>query len=489
VERESAQNGAPSSEDPAWRRYREALEDVAAARKALEARRGATGEDLRLPWERARDSLQLQQLDTLAAIEPLGLGYRVVGSQGVEMTLNRMRDARGDLTAELAVTRHGLHLYQARFNVTSGQARVSTARLLAAHPAGADMGGEVPDWRELLERACVGVLALQRAGTPVETVGDREPSAEPPTVIAPYLPDAASLLWAPQGAGKSTLAAAVVVTLETVAEVIPGWEPRREARCLVLDWEASADEWNDRIRRIAAGAGVEPPLVAYQRCRTALADQVEQLAEVIDRLRIGYLIVDSFEKAAGARSEGSTYEEKAERVFLALDRLARPSLLLDHVSGVDLRHGMGAVTPKSIGSTLKGAWARATYDLKRDPERSTDDRVELLMHNVKINQGRPLLPFEFAMLYEGERGPIRFERSALTSPALMASLPLADRMWRTLAGAGMALPVKDLADELGISQASIRALLSRDAKAASRRFIRLPDNSVALMAQGTSHAG
>lgn len=469
-------NGAePTYLDPRWRRYRAALEELAAARREVHE------SGLVLGFEQAAWAEHSRQFLAQVRVEPLGLGYQASATEGVGMTLTRLRESRGDLTAEIAVRRHGEHLLRQRLNLSSGQARLAVAKVLAAHPfGGAVAGSEAPDWREVLEQVSVQVLDAQGAGATVETIGNYEPMPEAPRVIDPYLPMGPTLLWGPQGSGKSTLAVAVVVTLEETAEVIPGWLPRIDARCLVLDWESSRDEWNDRIRRVAAGAGCDTPHVAYIRMRQPLADSVEQLAEVIDRQGIGFLVIDSFEKAAGARAEGSTYEEKAERVFLALDRLARPSLLLDHVAGDDLRGGLGRVVVKSIGSTLKGAWARATYDLKRDPDRSTDERVELLLHNVKINDGRPLLPYEFAIRYDGERGRIWFERSSLTSPELLASLPQAEQLRRVLLHGG-ARATKDLAEELGVTDKQVRAIVSRDH---GRRFVRLPDGTIGLTQRG-----
>lgn len=423
----------------------------------------------------AGDRELLRQVRSGVVVGPYGLGYLATAMGGVSMTLSRLRESRGDLTAELAVRRWNQHLYQARMSLTSGTHRVSTAKLLGSHPASdADI-----DWREILEQLCLRVLAQERAGEPVEHVGQADPQPAPPRVIEPYLPEAATLVWAPQGVGKSTFAAAVVVSLEQYVEVIPGWHPKLERRCLVLDWESSPSEWNDRLRAIAAGVDVDPPRVAYRRMRQPLADAVESIAEQRDRDQIGYLVVDSFEKAAGARADSGTYEEKAERLFLALDRIALPSLIIDHVAGEDFRGGPSKVHTKSIGSVLKGAWARATYDLKRDPDASTEGRTEMVLHNVKVNDAARQRPYEFALVYDSDRGHIRFERSSLTSPDLLASLPLGDRMLRHLvAGEQHSLPTKELAKQLDVSESSVRSVVKRDT-----RFTRLPDNSIAVVHQ------
>ena len=195
-------------------------------------------------------------------------------------------------------------------------------------------------------------------------------------------------------------------------------------------------------------------------------------------------MIDSVEKASGATAQGEGYDAKAERLFAALDRIGRPSLLIDHVTGEELRHGSGKVHPKSIGSVLKGAWARATYDLKRDPDASTDTTVQMLLTNVKTNAARRELPFEFAIEYSGDEhtGPIRFLRSALESPELLKTLPLADQLYRLLVRSG-AQTTKAIADELGVTPASVRVLLQRDGHREHPRFTRMPSRRSASLSR------
>lgn len=470
-------NGATafSSEwrSPEHKRFVLAVEETEAARRRLFEREQALDPAVE---EWARRTLWL------TAVWPEGLGYRAGAAEGVGMTVTRLRDVRGELTGELTVRRFGMHLLQQRFNLSSGQARLSTARTLAQHPFGGEGRSRGPvDWREVLEQLSLRILDLERAGEEFTRVGQAPPSSAPPRVIDPYLPDGPTLVWAPQGVGKSTLAAAIVVSLETFTEVIPGWSPTSEMRCLVLDWEASPVEWNDRIGRIAAGLDIEAPSVLYRRPRRPLADQVEAIAAECDREGVGFIVIDSVEKASGATSQGEGYDAKAERLFMALDRIGRPSLLVDHVTGEELRHGSGRVHPKSIGSVLKGAWARATYDLKRDPDASTDTTVQMLLTNVKTNAARREPPFEFAIEYAGDEhtGPIRFLRSRLESPELLQALPMADQLFRLLIRSG-AMPTKAIAEALGTTPATIRALLQRDGHRERPRFVRLPDNEIAV---------
>lgn len=372
----------------------------------------------------------------------------------------------------MTVIRHGSHLLRQRFNLSSGTTRSATAKLLKEASR-----ADAIDWRECLEMTCLAVLDLHRQGEPFDIVGHRPlTTTVERRLIDPYIPlNRASLFWAPGGAGKSTLARAIVVSVELFAEVIPGWHPRSETRCLVLDWEGDAAEWNDGLSRIAAGIGAEMRSVMYRRCRHPLDEQVEKLAEVIDRNNIGLLVVDSAEKAVGAGGGGETYEGRAQRLYDALDRLAVTAIVIDHVAGDDVRNGDSRVIRKAIGSTMKVNWARAAYDLKREVS-PLPGRVELVMHSAKINDGPRLPPYEFAIVYDGDNGPIRFERSATEAPELLRSLSQPEQMARALAAG--AKSTRDVAAALDVPESSVRTILTRDR---GRRFVRLPDNSIGLV--------
>lgn len=80
-------------------------------------------------------------------------------------------------------------------------------------------------------------------------------------MIHPQLP---CVLFGKGGAGKSTLAAAVAMSLQTGAELVPGWRPSVRAPVLILDFEAISRRWDWTIKALAAGAGIEPPGLAYR---------------------------------------------------------------------------------------------------------------------------------------------------------------------------------------------------------------------------------
>lgn len=416
----------------------------------------------------------------LPRVERVGLGYVASFERlGVELRFDRLRESRGDTSCELTVTRYGSHLLRQRFNLVSGPTRASTAKDLDGRPRPKDWTRV--DWREVLEMSSLAVLDLHRAGEPFHRVG-HEPLVDRSArrLIDPWLPlGKPTLIYAPAGAGKSTLGAALIVTLGLGIEVVPGCPPPTEpVRCLILDWESDRIEWNDRLAHIAAGVGATwtaDQAALYRACRAPLDEQVEQVAEVIARNRIGFVLVDSAEKAIGASSGAESYGDRAGRLYEAVDRLGVTSVILDHVSGEDMKRTDGRVIRKAIGSTMKGAWARAVYELKREREPDTvEKRVELVLHTAKINDAAPQRPFEFAIVYDDDA--IRFERANVTAPDLTEGLARPERMRRQLADGS--LSTKTLAERMEISEGQVRSILSKDR---GRRFKRMPGGLIVLL--------
>jgi hypothetical protein len=407
-------------------------------------------------------------------VERVGLGYRAAFPAGVDLKVDRLHESRGELSGELAVrwTRPTLatqdgHIYRGRFNLSGLTARGSAARFLNDRTRGA----EIP-WAELLERFCIGVLDAHRAGEAFQTVGQREPRPAPGRLLDPILPaDAATLLYGPGGSGKSTLAAAIALSVQTGREIVPGWKPL-SSPVLVLDWEASADEWNDRLAALSAGNCIDPPAIHYRRMEGSLAERVEELASFVTEYLIGLIIVDSVGMASGSSRDGSDANESALRLFAALRAIGATSLLVDHVAGAEL--DKSAAIGKAYGSVYKMNLARAAYELRRESEGS-QERTELVLRQAKINDQGKLPAIALAVVYEP--GRIRFETTRATAPELipMASTG-ADRIASLLATGSMFAPA--IADHLGLTQETVRALLSRYR---TKRFIKLQDGSWGLV--------
>lgn len=395
-----------------------------------------------------------------------GLGYVLrVPEVMTELGVDRLSRSRGETHGELNVlcgmpaTRSADgHIHQARFNLTSTTARTAVAKVLAARSNAADI-----DWLDLLEDLCRRVLAAERAGDPVSKVGALPMELRESYRLDPVLPqDQVTILYADGGTGKSTLACAIAVSVETGVAVIAGWIPRR-ARVLYLDWEAGRASINRRVRGIALGAHI-PELVTLDhmdcRRRGPLPGFAEDVARLVDRERYGLVVVDSIGMASGTSSDGADANETAVRLFGAFGYLGTTVLAIDHVNKADADD----VTKKSrpYGSVYKANLARATYELRRSPQSST-----LGVYHTKANDSALQPPVSLAIEY-GDDGSITYTREEALPIELTTSLPLHDRIAALLAEEH--LTAEQIADELLVKANVVRSILSRH----SRRFNRLP---------------
>ena len=399
-----------------------------------------------------------------------GLGYLLASDPGEdprwEVGVSHLRASGGELRGELRVLVNGRHVSAGTFNLSSLSTRATTARLLAARSPG------LP-WAEILERICVSVLATEGAGEPAEVIGRRREVTGEARLLPPMLPAALpSVLFAPGGAGKTTLAAAIATSVSTGSEVIPGWSPSVARPVVVLDWESTSSDWSNLLAAIAEGAKIEPPKIAYLGCSRPLADDIERVAELVTGLGAGLAIVDSVGLALGMGREVGDPADAVLRLHQALRHLRVTSLLVDHVTGADIGQGVTGAS-KPYGSVYKINAARDVWELRREQE-PQDGVAEILLVNTKTNLAAKHSPIGLRVVYRD--GAIRFETGEVTAPELEARMKTAHRMRRLLASG--ATTTRALSSELGVPEPSIRSALQRHPEV----FTRLADGRIGLKA-------
>ena len=342
--------------------------------------------------------------------EKLGLGYVLtVYELATSLSVDHLVRSRGELHGELRV-QCGLdgiratdgNVHQARFNLTSTTARGSVAKHLAQRA-----GHELIDWLDLLEDFCRRVLDAQRDGDPIEDVGALPMPVGVATRVDPIMPlGDVTTLYGDGSTGKSTLAAAIAVSVQTGVSVIPGWIPRK-APVLYLDWEAGKESINRRVRGVAMGANIPGPVtISYLNCkrRGALPGFAEDLAREIDLRSFGLVVVDSVGMAAGV-GEGGDANETAIRLFAAFGALGTTVLAVDHVNKTDATRSDR--TTRAYGSVYKGLLARATFEVRRG--KAADGRWLIAIRNTKYNDADELGDQALKVHHEPD-GAIWYER-------------------------------------------------------------------------------
>jgi KaiC/GvpD/RAD55 family RecA-like ATPase len=393
-----------------------------------------------------------------------GLGYAMhVPELAIELAVDRLARTRGGLEGDLSISMGAPgtrssdgYLHGARVNLSSGPARGALARVLAKR-AGTD---DSLDWEDLLEDFCRRVLGAERQGSPVEVVGDMPTRIAPAWRLDPILPsDKPTILYGEGGTGKSTLATAIAVSVETGVAVIEGWIPRR-APVLYLDWETSPDDVDEHVKGVARGANIPGPVtLRYRRCFGPLVDQVDEIARLVAIEKIGLLVVDSIGLAAGSSGDGTDASESAIRLFSAFRAIGTTVLAIDHVSKGDALDPTKPARP--YGSIYKTNLARATFELRRATPMGSVARIGV--YNTKSNV-RQLLPPMGLESEHSDDGVIRFVPFDI---ALDVELGRKASVWdRARAALSEAGPMTDeeLVEELEVKANVLRSTLSRVAR-------------------------
>jgi hypothetical protein len=400
-------------------------------------------------------------------ISRLGLGYMAEFEKaGVQLKVTHIKTRSGETTGELTcvrLTANGVgHLYQGRFNLSSLTARTTAAKYLKERCQA--------DWVSLLEQFCLAVLRRERQGEPWLDLDTANFPVEMSKMVDPIVPlNLPTVLFAPFSTGKTTLAAAVALSVSLGVEIVPGWRSL-QGPVVILDWEDQPKPWQDRLRMLARGAGQAGlGRIIYRTCYKPLTDDVESIASFCDQVGAVLIVVDSVGLALGI-SEGDP-ADGAMRLFAALRAIGRTSLLIDQVSAETAR--LDGPAAKSYGSIFKMYLARCAFELRREKE-PRDGRAEVLMINTKVNHGPKLKPI--GLVYEYGPDSIRIVPAEIEAHDLQQAMPHHQRVARLLSQQGPTL-IGPVAEELGLTTPAVRSLVSRH----KDLFKRLSDGRIAVI--------
>lgn len=314
----------------------------------------------------------------------------------LRVEIGRVADRRDELTAEVTVhsTAPGLErqLVQKRVTLLGPRSVAELSKALTAR-----MRGQQVDAIELLEHAFTRAIAAHREGEPAIFLRD----VPVPTTAGRLMPHAldgavATFLYGAGGDGKSTIALATLVAIQTGRQDILGIRPSATRRCALFDWEG--DGWEPR-QRLEWIAGEEMPEIVYVRCTAAIWDELDRLQRIVTEHGIELAMVDSVGMACGGLPPESS--EAALRFNAAFRSLGIGGLLIGHKTKAE----GGDEYP--FGSVFWHNTARATWLVKKQSELSASGFVSGLF-NKKANTGPISAPLAFDITYEP--GRIRFGR-------------------------------------------------------------------------------
>jgi hypothetical protein len=366
----------------------------------------------------------------------------------------------GEFTIGLNGTDKVNHLYAGRINMLSVSAKKTFADVLKKRY---DL-----EWDTVIEQACYKTIEAYRQGEPAVTVGDMPERTKNRYRLFPFImEDSMTTLYGLGGSCKSYVAAFLVVMIQTGVGRL-GFDPIK-GNCLILDWEACQEDWDERIKAIKLGMDIEAPeLPIYKRCHRILANDILEIQKLVLEHNIKTVIVDS----VGMASElTDSYHSSAIQMLRAARSLGCAILLLDHESK----------NKELFGSVYKLNEVRSAFEVKATQEEGSDIAC-LSIEHTKINNGPKTKRIGLEITFTGDDDHTEmaiFKKIDIADiPELSKSLPLKFRIASELKHGAMMISL--LAEALEQKEDTIRVTLNRN----KDLFVKLTDGSWGLLSKG-----
>lgn len=378
----------------------------------------------------------------------------------VTIALDRWREDKAGLNAECTVCRGpGLILAQGRLNLSSLPTRRQWAKTLGEKTR----NEPALNWDLLLELVCSQALKAKREAEPVEPLNRPASPIVIPWRLSPIVHEGLpTVLFGPAGLGKSNFALFTAMIVEQgghrgALSGVPG-------RTLYLDWEMDRLYLQDRAERLRIGhpdlSEAEP---LYRRCETPLADDLTELAELVQTESIAYLVIDSLAPACGSDLAAP---ETALRFFRALRSLRLPALVLAHVAKNSEQ--------KSIyGSVFFTNLARSVWEIEGDG----DGKMALYHRKSNLTARQTALGYQVSFTSDS----IHFEGISVDE---MQTVKEEAGSRRSIEDALLEGPktVSEVAAHTSLSEATVRAVLNRGKM---KRYVKMNNGAWALLNLGS----
>ena len=327
---------------------------------------------------------------------------------GVSIKVDEMMREKDGIKCELEIEaiapgRQTLDHGPVNFNLSSTQTRTQLVKYL---------GGCMPEqpWGTMMDAVCRLAIAHFKVGPSLLNLAHYE-GFPPNWLLWPLiLEDEINILFGDGGNGKSLIAMAAAVSLQTQNSMLSGMVPNGNVKTMYLDWEASPNAHASRLKKLMHP---DPILdMAYLRCSAPLHEIVRQVKRHLTESGCNMVIIDSIAAACGGEPERA---DVALRLCNAVRSLDTTALLIGHqTKGND-------DTGKPFGSVFWTNEARSTMEIKRQQDAGMDT-MNLGLYHRKINDGRLEKPMGISVSFNEDA--IRFNTQSIVDvPELASRLP------------------------------------------------------------------
>ncbi len=364
----------------------------------------------------------------------------------------RLRETASGINAELTIESGILGpLHWGALNLTSTSQRETLVRKLEKRY------GTPPQWEAIIERICRESAKAFRQGAPIVALRPVAPTATR-ELVEKLLPlGETTVLFGDGGSGKSYLGLAVALALATGTPLPAGLRPTQRTRTLLLDYETTEDEHQERLHDLIAGLGIDyTEGIFYRSMVRSVVDEAPLLRTEIARLDIGAVIVDSLAPATVSAEGIDSWHTTAIRTFNVLRSFGPATrLVIAHVSKAEADHRSGAT--RSFGSVFNRNLARSEWEV-RPAEDDDPNALTIGLYHRKANRGRRHPPI--GLRFEFQDGVIRLRSQDIADhPDLLARTSITYRIReKLLAGAKTS---QEIATDVNADEATVARTLRR----------------------------
>lgn len=369
----------------------------------------------------------------------------------VTATLERFVEERTDVRCELTVSSahptKGGQLYFGRLLLLGPGARRDVVNHLRSRD-------ESIDWQGVLEQICTLSLRRYREGEPAIDLWSADLGGIGRYLVRPFIfDDALNIIYGSGDSGKSLFSLAIALAVAT-GESVAGMVAERTGPVLYLDWEDSPQTHQERLRGLAAGAGVTvgDGAVIYRRMTASLKESAREIRKDIGKHKVVLAIADSIGMACGGDPSDAS---AIISTMVAARSFGVPVLGIHHIA----KDAKDKSNP--YGSVYATNEARMSWHVEAE---RANNQLSSVLTNYKANRGarheRQAFRFDFT---EGASEAI--ERIDIACLTFGQSKGLGDsgQKWRIAQYLGLAgtASVNAISAALEIPKATVRALLNR----------------------------
>lgn len=305
-----------------------------------------------------------------------------------------------------------------------------------------------PPWMEVLETVVRHTVTSIRRGDQMVEVNSLDEVPDVQFDVFPLLQTGQpTTLFGDGATGKSYLALVMAI-----AERLPWYDNDlglkvsndHSTDVVWLDYETCEDDFRRRLNKLIKGMNLGEVTITYRRCSQVLADEIDELAPLVNMREPGLVVIDSIGAACAGDLHGS---EAPTRFFNAIRRFSGSKLLIFHTNK----------DKELYGNRFFWNFSRHAWEVKKQ-QAEGDDIVSVGLYHRKANETKLFQPMAFNLLFQN--GNTVVERADIADiPELSRGLPIKDKV-RALLRYGPRT-TKEISDEIDEGEASVKTVLNR----------------------------